>query len=84
MWRESLRIKRLLRPSTEGHKGDYLDLTRLDNADGTGYLPALLAAESEILDRTEAFLAEQRGATELAAFQEQMAGLALATLRGIR
>ena len=84
MWRESLRIKRLLRPSTEGHKGDYLDLTRLDNADGTGYLPALLAAESEILDRTEAFLAEPCGAAELAAFQEQMAGLALATLRSIR
>ncbi len=84
MWRESLRIKRLLRPSTEGHKGDYLDLTRLDNAAGTGWLPALLGTEREILDRTEAFLAEPRGAAELAAFQEQMAELALATLRSVR
>lgn len=84
MWRESLRVRRLLRPASEGHKGDYLDLTRLDNADGTGWLPALLGTERQILDRTAAFLAEPHGAAELAAFQEQMASLALATLRRIR
>ena len=84
LWQESLRIKRLLRPAIEGHKGDYLDLTRLDNADGTGWLPTLLGTEREILDRTAAFLAEPRSAAELAAFQEETASLALATLRGIR
>jgi hypothetical protein len=84
LWRESLRVKRLLRPASEGHKGDYLDLTRLDNADGTGWLPTLLGTEREILDRTAGFLTEPRSSAELAAFQEEMASLALATLRGIR
>ena len=84
LWRESLRIKRLLRPFTEGHKEDYLDLTRLDNAAGTGFLPALLRTEGEILDRTAAFLTEPRTAAELAAFQEEMANLALGALRTIR
>lgn len=84
LWRESLRVKRRLRPFEEGHKRDYLDLTRLDNADGSGYLPALLRAEGEILDRTAAFLAEPRSAAELASFQEEMADLALETMRAIR
>jgi hypothetical protein len=84
LWRESLRIKRLLRPFAEGHKRDYLDLTRLDNADGTGYLPTLLRTENQILDRTAAFLTEPHTAVELAAFQDEMASLALAALRTIR
>ena len=84
LWRESLRVKRLLRPRVEGHQADYLDLTRLDNSAGTGYLPALLRIEARILDRTEAFLAEPRGPAELAAFQDEMAALALEALRGIR
>jgi hypothetical protein len=84
LWRESLRIKGMLRPFTGGHKRDYLDLTRLDNAAGTGYLPALLRAEVEVFDRTEAFLTEPRSADELAAFQEEMAGLALEAMRAIR
>jgi hypothetical protein len=47
-------------------------------------LPALLGVEREILDRTEAFLAEPRSAAELASFQEEMAELALAALRAVR
>ena len=80
LWQASMRLKRLLRPSTSGHQGDYLDLTRLDNADGTGFLPGLMATEREILAATEAFLAEPRTPEELAAFQEEMAEKALTAI----
>jgi len=83
LWAESLRIKRLLRPRTAGHLEDYLDLTRLDNASGTGWLPALLATEAAIGDEAEAFLAEPRTPEELAAFQERAAETALAAMRAV-
>ena len=84
LWRESLRIKKLLRPASAGHKSDYLDLGRLANAEGTGWLPGLLRTEQDILDRTGTFLSEPRTASELAAFQDQMADLALRALQAIR
>lgn len=84
LWRESLRIKRLLRPAEEGHKRDYADLRRLDNAAGTGYLPGLLAAEQEILARTGQFLSSPRTREDYAAFQREMAELALAAMRAVR
>lgn len=84
LWRESLRIKRFLRPAEEGHKRDYADLARLDNAAGTGYLPGLLLAEQEILARTAQFLSSPRTREEYAAFQREMAELALASMRAVR
>ena len=67
----------------EGHGADYLDLTRLDNADGTGYLPGLLALEDSIFAETEDFLAGRPKAEELAEFQEMMADRVLAHLQSI-
>ena len=83
LWVESLRIKGGLRPTDEGHGADYLDLTRLDNADGTGYLPGLLALENSIFAETEAFLSAQPTGQELADFQEMMADRVLGHLRSI-
>jgi hypothetical protein len=83
LWEESMRIKHGLRPSRIGHMGDYLDLTRLDNADGTGYLPDLLAMEESTLDETAEFLAGRPGADELAEFQEKIANRVLGHLRSI-
>ena len=83
LWAESMRIKHGLRPSRIGHKGDYLDLTRLDNADGTGYLPDLLAMEESIFDETAEFLAGRPGPEELAEFQEKVANRVLEHLRSI-
>jgi hypothetical protein len=83
LWVESLRIKRGLRPSSIGHRGDYLDLTRLDNSDGTGYLPDLLAMEESIFDETAEFLAGQPGSEELADFQERVANRVLEYLRSV-
>ena len=83
LWEESMRIKRGLRPSRIGHRGDYLDLTRLDNVDGTGYLPGLLETESSIFSDTAAFLAGRPGPEELGDYQEQVADRVLGHLQSI-
>lgn len=84
MWQETLRIKSIIRPYQEGNKINYLNLSRLDNADGTGYLPKILNTEEAIIKRTKEFLKEKRTAAELATFQEKMAGKAYSLLKSIR
>ncbi|MGD2153447.1 MAG: hypothetical protein PVG79_09270, partial [Gemmatimonadales bacterium] len=59
-------------------------LTRLDNADGTGFLPSILATEAEIIAETLDFLRSPHSPAELAAFQNRMAERALATMEAIR
>jgi hypothetical protein len=83
LWRESLRLKGLLRGVPEGHRRDYLNLIRLDNAAGTGWLPRLLSLEADIIAGAESFLPELRPPEELAAFQEAMARRALDLLRDL-
>ncbi|MHC5066871.1 MAG: hypothetical protein ACYTG5_23190, partial [Planctomycetota bacterium] len=84
LWRESLRIKKIARPHFEGNKNHYLNLTRLDNADGTGFMPKLLGTENEIRTETLEFLKKKRSLKEYAAFQAAMATRALATMKSIR
>ncbi len=84
LWRESLRIKKLLRPWSEGSKDHYLNLTRLENADGTGFLPGILRTEETIFAETRELLAEPHSPAEYSAFQDAMAARALETLRAIR
>jgi hypothetical protein len=81
---ESKRLKKTARPFPETDRSQYLDVTRLDNREGTGFLPRLLQAEKEIFELTEEFLKMQHPAEELAAFQNQMAEKALAVLQGIK
>jgi hypothetical protein len=83
MWVESARLKKLARPNDKGAMIHYLDMVALDNADGTGYLPTLLAVEEDIIARTEAFLEVPHTATEYREFQAHMANRAYATLRSI-
>ena len=80
---EALRLQRALRPLSGGGRGEYLDLTRLDNSSGTGWLPLLERTERAITRETEEFLSQERSAEELAAFQRAMAARALAALRTI-
>ena len=68
----------------EAEREEYLDARRLDNRDGTGFLPRLLSAEDEVLARTAAFLKAPRGPEELGAFQDEMAAAALRALRSIQ
>lgn len=83
LWRESRRVKRVARPFGGEKKGEYLDLARLDNAEGSGYLPGLLAEEARIVTETAAFLQAPRTPAEYAAFQERQAARALAALRAV-
>jgi hypothetical protein len=78
---EAERLKKLARPYPEGDRRDYLDATRLDNREHTGFLPGLLKAEQEIFSLTGEFLKSRHTPVELAAFQERMADKALAALQ---
>ena len=81
---ESKRLKKIARPYPETDRCQYLDITRLDNREGTGFLPRLLESEREIFDLTAEFLKLPRTPAELAAFQNRMAEKALAALQGIK
>lgn len=80
LWLASARLKKLARPFAEGNKGDYLNMAVLDNAAGTGFLPALLETERAILADTDAFLARPHSADEYREFQARMAARALAAM----
>ncbi len=81
---ESLRIKKILRPLSGGNRDQYLDLTRLDNREGQGFLPLILETEKVILAETAEFLKTSHTREEYAAFQDRMAHKALQTLKRIR
>jgi len=83
LWAESLRIKKIVRPFPESEKEKYLNLTRLHNADGRGFLKSLLALEKETFDATDSFLGEVRTPEELRRFQEERADRVLGLLRAI-
>ena len=81
---ESLRLKDLLRPLKARERKEYADITKLDNAAGTGWLPKLLAAETDTLNQAAALLARNPSAADLAAFEKTAADRALAALRSIK
>jgi hypothetical protein len=83
-WTETFRIKDLARPFPESERKEYLNLGRLANAAGTGYLPRLLATEAEIFQATRAFESAPRTPEELAGFQDRMAAKAMTALTSIR
>jgi hypothetical protein len=80
---EAARLKDLLRPLSSAERDEYLDLTRLDNAAGSGWLPATLAAEREILRQAEQLLKGTPTPAQLAAFQKTAAARALAVLKKV-
>ncbi len=80
---EAFRLKAVLRPLKSKERAEYLDLTRLDNAAGTGWLPRLLDVERGIVSETEAFLQKGPSPAELAAFQKAMATRAHEALRAV-
>jgi hypothetical protein len=80
---QALRLDRTLRPLSGGAREEYVDLTRLDNSQGTGWLPRTLAEERSIIEETQKFLQSAPGAEAMAEFQRAMAARALATLRAI-
>lgn len=81
MTAEAMRLKDLLRPLKAKERREYADLTRLDNADGTGWLPGTMAVEREIIAETEALLKKNPSTADLAAFEKAAAEKALSALR---
>jgi hypothetical protein len=81
--KESTRIKHVLRPFKDRERFEFGDLTRLDNAAGTGWLPTILAAEQENLRQAEDLLKKNAPVSELAAFQKIAASRTLAVLQKI-
>ena len=77
---EAFRLKDLLRPLRTRERREYADVTRLDNADGTGWLPATLAVEREIIAGAERLLKTNPPADAMAAFEKEAAEQALAAL----
>jgi hypothetical protein len=78
---EAFRLKDILRPLDTRERREYADVTRLENADGTGWLPATLAAEREIMAGAAALLRKYPTTSELAAFQKAAAEKALVVLK---
>jgi hypothetical protein len=81
---ESLRLKDLLRPLKARERKEYADVTKLDNAAGTGWLPKLVAAESDSMAQAAALLAKNPSPADLAAFQAAAVARALALLKTIK
>lgn len=80
---EALRIKKIIRPSSEGNKDNYMLASKLVNLEKTGFLKLLLATEQEIFQETALFLKSKHTPSELAQFQNHMAEKALSALKKI-
>jgi Acyl-coenzyme A:6-aminopenicillanic acid acyl-transferase len=81
--KESARVKDLLRPLKSAERREYLDVTRLDNASGTGWLPTTLAAERENLRQADELLGKNPTPAELAAFEKTVVARTLSVLQKI-
>ena len=81
---EAARLKGLLRPLKGRDRNEYLDVTRLDNHAGTGWMPENLRVENEIFAATRKLMEGNPSPAELAAFEKAMAAKALARLRAVR
>lgn len=81
---ESQRLKNLLRPLKARERKEYADLTKLDNAAGTGWLPKLVSSETGIMAEAAALLAKDPTPAQLAAFERAAAERALAVLKTVK
>ena len=83
MQAESLRLKRLLRPLPDQEMTKYMNLVVLNNREGRGILPPIIAAQRMIIARTQEFLNTKPSVEALASFQEQIAEEALQILESL-
>ena len=82
--REAFLLKDMLRPLVSRERREFVDLTCLDDAGGTGWLPATLAVEREIMKGAEELLAREASPSELCEFSKLAAAKALAALQKIK
>ena len=81
--RETARLRTRLRPLPGSDREEYLDLSRLDNREGTGWLPGNLRVERGILEETARGLGPGADSTRLAGLERAAAARALETLRQV-
>jgi hypothetical protein len=81
---EALRIKGLARPFKIAEKKEYLDLARLDNDAGTGWLPRFLAEEKTVFSETEAFVDGKPTAKQRVDFEGKIAERVMKLLQTVR
>jgi len=82
--REAARLKDLLRPLKGRDRKEYVDVVRLDNKAGSGWLPANLQLERKIMQETQTLLVGNPTNDQLDAFQKQAAARVLARLKEIK
>ena len=82
--REALRLKDILRPLKGRERKEYLDLTRLDNSAGTGWLPTFLESERTIFRETANLLQGNPLTQQLADFEKNTGNRILSTLKQVR
>ncbi len=81
---EAARLKDLLRPLKGRDRKEYVNLVRLDNRSGSGWLPANLQLERQILQEAQALLAGNPSNEQLAELEKQAAARVLARLKEIK
>ena len=82
--REAARLKDLLRPLKGRDRKEYVNVARLQNRAGSGWLPANLELERQILQEAQALLAGSPTSDQLAEFERQAAARVLARLKEIK
>lgn len=82
--REAARLKDLLRPLKGRDRKEYVNIARLENRAGTGWLPGNLELEREILQEAKALLTGNPTKEQLATFEKQAAARVLARLKEIK
>ncbi len=80
---EAMKLKKRMRPFLKGKMGDFLDLTKLDNRQNTGWIRLLREKQGEILTRTALFLRKNPDCNEMKAFQNSIAKEVLNFLKGL-
>ena len=85
MWTQTLRVKKIERPFYGiPEKQEYMNISKVDNKEGTGFLPKFLATENDIFNQTEEFLKKPHTPAELSAFQKAMADKAMGVLESVK
>ena len=86
IWAETLRIKRLIRPfyPEVPEKKEYMRIARVDNKEGTGYLPMFLATERDVFKATDDFMQKPHTPSDLSAFQNAMAEKVMGVLGSVK
>jgi hypothetical protein len=83
IYKEALRLQDRLRPLKGRDRREYLDLSRLDNRDGTGWLPGNRKVERGILEETAGLLQKRPTPAGLAEFERAAAARVLAALKQV-